>query len=72
MARHSDSSAFNRYLQNTIHDFVAPIEDIAWANWEEGDDTPDAYEIVRTAFWLISGHFANADGNISDTEVAFF
>ena len=72
MARHSESSAFNRYLQNTIHDFIAPIEEVAWAQWEEGDDTPDGYDLLRTAFWVISGHFANADGNISDREAAFY
>ncbi len=72
MARHSDSSAFNRYLQNTIHDFIAPVEEVAWAHWEEGDDTPDACDLMRTEFWVISGHFANADGDISEAEAAFF
>ena len=71
MTRHPDSPAFIRYLQNTIYDLVAPIEEVAWALWEEGDDTPDGYEIIKTAFWVVSGYFANVDGNISDSEAAF-
>lgn len=71
MTRHPDSPAFLRYLQNTISDLIEPIERVAWANWQEGDDTPDAYTMIKFELEWVGNHFASRDGNISDYESAF-
>ena len=71
MTRHPDSPAFTRYLQNTIYQLIPPMEEAAWELWEEGDDSPDGYRTIETAFWLIGGHFAIVDGTVSDSEAAF-
>ncbi len=70
MTRHPDSPAFIRYLQNTICKFIDPVEEIAWENWEEGDDTPDAHIIISSFLNQLAIQFANLD-NISDDKTAF-
>lgn len=71
MTRHSDSSAFKRYVQNTISDLIAPIEEMAWSVWKEGDETPDAYKIIEDELFFIARHFASVDNYISESEAAF-
>ena len=71
MTRHPDSPAFIQYLYNTISNLVAPIEDIAWSLWEEGDDSPNAYNMIKNDIFFIGRHFIYVDKNILWTEVAF-
>ena len=71
MTRHKDSPAFNLYLQKTISDLIEPIEEMAWLVWKEGDEIPDAYEMIKTELFFIGRHFANADEKILWTEAAF-
>ncbi|MDQ6786527.1 MAG: hypothetical protein M3033_06875, partial [Acidobacteriota bacterium] len=71
MTRHPESPAFIRYLQNTIPTLVAPLEEVEWAGWEDGDDTPDGFSTIRNSFHVIGNYFANIDGNISIEEAAF-
>jgi stage V sporulation protein K len=69
MARHPDSPALIRYLQNTISKFIDPIEEVAWAHHEEGDDIPDAQQMFRSYFTHMFVYFASLD-EISDEEAA--
>jgi stage V sporulation protein K len=71
MTLHSDSPAFIRYLQNTIHDLIDPMEKVAWAWWQEGDDVPDGYEMIKNELHFIGRHFASVDGDLSEDEAAF-
>lgn len=69
--RHPDSPAILRYIQNTISVLTEPIEKVAWANWKEGDDTPDALALIKFELDWIGNHFASRDGNITEAEAAF-
>jgi SpoVK/Ycf46/Vps4 family AAA+-type ATPase len=71
MIRHTDSSAFQRYLKNTVPDLITPLEKTAWTLWKEGDDVPNGCQIIQDDFFFIARHFAIADKNISENEVAF-
>ncbi len=71
MARHSNSATFIRYLQNTIPALVEPLEEVAWAVWEEGDDAPEAQEMIKAELYFVGRYFANIDGNVSNDEAAF-
>ncbi len=55
MARHSESPAFIRYLQNTISDLVAPLEEVASALREDGEEIPDTFGIFNGAFVGLGG-----------------
>jgi Holliday junction resolvasome RuvABC ATP-dependent DNA helicase subunit len=69
--RHPDSPAILRYIQNTISVLTEPLERVAWANWKEGDDTPDALALIKFELHWIGNHFASRDGDISEAEAAF-
>jgi Cdc6-like AAA superfamily ATPase len=71
MTLHSDSQAFIRYLKSTINDLIDPIEKVEWALWEEGQDTPNAYNMIQTAMFFLGRYFACIDGDLSDDEAAF-
>ena len=71
-AHHSDSSAFVRYLQRTINELVAPLEEEEWDAWQAGDDTPDGLQTFSSALYLITGFIVFAKGNLSLNEAAFF
>ena len=71
MTRHKDSPAFIRYLQKTISDLIEPMEEMAWLVWKEGNEIPDAYEMIKTELFFIGRHFANADEKILWMEAAF-
>lgn len=69
--RHPDSPAILRYIQNTIASLIEPIEKVAWANWKEGDDTPDAVALIKFEINWIGNHFASRDLEINEAEAAF-
>ena len=69
--RHPDSPAILRYIENMVSVLTEPIEKVAWANWKEGEDTPDALALIRFELEWIVKHFASRDGEISEAEAAF-
>lgn len=71
MARHPESSAFIRYLQNTISDLVTPLEELTTVLRENGEDIPDPLTIFNGAFIGLGLHFGTIDGNLSYNEAAF-
>ena len=71
MARHRESPAFIRYLQNAISDLVAPLEEVSSAMRENGEDVEDVFSQFNGAFICYGLHFGNIDGNLSYHEVGF-
>lgn len=71
MNLHPDSEPFIRYLQTVVYDLVGPMEEVMWAFWEEGDDTPNAERAITASFHVMAIYFANLD-SVSEAEVAFY
>lgn len=72
MARHPESSAFIRYLQNAIPDLVTPLEQVTSVLRENGEDSlEDPITIFNGAFIGLGLHFGSIDGNLSYDEAAF-
>lgn len=71
MARHPESPAFIRYLQNSISDLVAPLEEVSSVLRKNGEDVEDVSNLFNGGFIGVGLHFGNIDGNLSYDEVAF-
>jgi hypothetical protein len=72
MAFHSDSSSIKRYIIDCYPQFIAPIEEIIWNNFEENDDIPDGKFFIRVSFATLSKTLSNLDNGYSLQEVDFF
>ena len=71
MALHADSLPILRYLKNTIYELINPLEEVEWADWQEGDRTVDGWSTFWGSLFVIGLHFATVDGDLSDDEAAF-
>jgi len=71
MALHAHSLPIILYLKNTLDELINPIEQVEWANWEEGDNTVDGWLTIAGSLFVIGLHFATVDGDLSDDEAAF-
>ncbi len=64
-------NSINPKLKSAMAVFLQPLEDISWENWEEGEDTPDAYQSVFDSLVLLSWNFVLSQDEISDGKANF-
>lgn len=72
MRYHDDTAPLISYINSTVPQFIAPIEDILWVAWKEGKDAPNGLESIWNDLFGLSLYFANIDNDFNIAEMDFF